>query len=188
MRALFGFGVAVVSSVRFSVILCVALSISSVPAAAQVGYGVPDQGNTTLGIDNGLLGKLGGAAVGALIGSQIGKGNGNLLATGAGGLLGFFAGGYLMDQLSPGTRDTIQGAETRALDAPVGRTIAWNSPDSPDTRGTITPVRAGRDQYGRECKEFEHVVIIDGRQETARGTTCRGDDGQWRLAAPETTR
>jgi len=186
------------SGIRFASVLClglsVALPLTSAPATAQVftqgGYGAPTQtapqsngGNTTFGIDNDLLGKLGGAAVGALAGSQIGKGSGNLLAIGAGGLLGYFAGGYLMEQLSPGSRDAAQSAETRALDAPVGQTIRWNSPDSENTGGTITPIRAGRDSAGRECKEFQHKVTIDGRQESATGTACRGDDGQWRLAA-----
>ncbi|OYD83071.1 RT0821/Lpp0805 family surface protein [Azospirillum brasilense] len=186
------------SGIRFASVLClglsVALPLTSAPAAAQVftqgGYGAPTQtnpqangNNTTFGIDNDLLGKLGGAAVGALAGSQIGKGTGNLLAIGAGGLLGYFAGGYLMEQLSPGSRDAAQSAETRALDAPVGQTIRWNSPDSANTGGTITPIRAGRDSAGRECKEFQHKVTIDGRQESATGTACRGDDGQWRLAA-----
>jgi len=186
------------SGIRFASVLClglsVALPLTSAPATAQVftqgGYGAPTQtapqpngGNTTFGIDNDLLGKLGGAAVGALAGSQIGKGSGNLLAIGAGGLLGYFAGGYLMEQLSPGSRNAAQSAETRALDAPVGQTIRWNSPDSANTGGTITPIRAGRDSAGRECKEFQHKVTIDGRQESATGTACRGDDGQWRLAA-----
>ncbi|MBK3732311.1 glycine zipper 2TM domain-containing protein [Azospirillum brasilense] len=191
------------SGIRFASVLClglsVALPLTAAPAAAQVftqgGYGAPTQtnpqggplgnggNNTTFGIDNDLLGKLGGAAVGALAGSQIGKGSGNLLAIGAGGLLGYFAGGYLMEQLSPGSRNAAQTAETRALDAPVGQTIRWNSPDSTNTSGTITPIRAGRDSAGRECKEFQHKVTIDGRQESATGTACRGDDGQWRLAA-----
>ncbi|WP_353861402.1 RT0821/Lpp0805 family surface protein [Azospirillum formosense] len=186
------------SGIRFASVLCLGLSaalpLTAAPAAAQVfsqgGYGAPTQtnpqasgGNTTFGIDNDLLGKLGGAAVGALAGSQIGKGSGNLLAIGAGGLLGYFAGGYLMEQLSPGSRNAAQTAETRALDAPVGQTIRWNSPDSTNTSGTITPIRAGRDSAGRECKEFQHKVTIDGRQESATGTACRGDDGQWRLAA-----
>lgn len=190
------------SGIRFASVLClglsVALPLTSAPATAQVfsqgGYGAPTQitpqaspqangGNTTFGIDNDLLGKLGGAAVGALAGSQIGKGTGNLLAIGAGGLLGYFAGGYLMEQLSPGSRNAAQSAETRALDAPVGQTIRWNSPDSANTGGSITPIRAGRDSAGRECKEFQHKVTIDGRQESATGTACRGDDGQWRLAA-----
>ena len=176
------------SSVRFAVVMCVGLSITSAPAVAQVGYSAPSQSNTTLGIDNGLLGQLGGAAVGALIGSQIGKGNGNLLAIGTGGLLGFFAGGYLMDQLSPSARSTVQSAEARALNAPIGQSIAWNSPDSSNTRGTITPVRAGRDQFGRECRDFEHDVFMEGRRETARGTACRGSDGQWQVLAPDTPR
>lgn len=179
-----------VSRVRLASVLCLGLSLISAPVMAQgYGYGAPNQSNmgqsnnTTLGIDNDLLGKLGGAAVGALVGSQIGKGTGNLLAIGAGGLLGYFAGGYLMDQMSPGSRNAVQTAEARALDAPVGQTIRWNSPDSSNTRGTITPIRAGRDQYGRECKEFQHTVTIDGRKEIANGTACRGDDGQWQIVA-----
>ena len=174
------------SRVRLASVLCLGLALLSAPVMAQsgYGYGAPSQNNnTTLGIDNDLLGKLGGAAAGALIGSQIGKGTGNLLAIGAGGLLGYFAGGYLMDQLSPGSRDAVQSAETRALNAPVGQTIRWNSPDSSNTSGTITPIRAGRDQYGRECKEFQHTVTIDGRQEVANGTACRDDAGQWKIVS-----
>ncbi|WP_448204643.1 RT0821/Lpp0805 family surface protein [Azospirillum sp. sgz302134] len=176
------------SRVRFVSVVCLGLSLVSAPAMAQfqtnTGTGIGNANpNTTFGIDNDLLGKLGGAAVGALAGSQIGKGTGNLLAIGAGGLLGYFAGGYLMDQLSPGSRDAVQSAESRALDAPVGQTIRWNSPDTSGTRGSITPIRAGRDQFGRECKEFQHKVTIDGRQEIATGTACRGEDGQWQLAA-----
>jgi Surface antigen len=178
-----------VSRARLVPVLCISLSLLSAPAMAQGGFtfGNPSQNNenTTFGIDNDLLGKLGGAAVGALAGSAIGKGTGNLLAIGAGGLLGYFAGGYLMDQLSPGSRTAVQSAETRALDAPVGQTIRWNSPDAANTHGTITPIRAGQDQYGRECKEFQHKVIIDGRQENASGTACRGSDGQWQLAAKQ---
>lgn len=187
------------SLVRMSTVVCLSLSLLSTPVLAQGNFGLgwPNQnsqgqndqnqsgGNQTFGIDNDLLGKLGGAAVGALVGSQIGKGTGNLLAIGAGGLLGYFAGGYLMDQLSPGSRDAVHTAESRALDAPVGKTIRWNSPDSSTTRGTITPIRAGRDQQGRECKEFQHKVFIDGRQETANGTACRGEDGQWKLVAQQ---
>ncbi|MBP2291502.1 RT0821/Lpp0805 family surface protein [Azospirillum rugosum] len=173
------------SRVRIATVVCLGLSLLSAPVLAQGNFGFPSQNdqNQTFGIDNDLLGKLGGAAVGALVGSQIGKGTGNLLAIGAGGLLGYFAGGYLMDQLSPGSRDAVQTAESRALDAPVGQTIRWNSPDSATTRGTITPIRAGHDQQGRECKEFQHKVFIDGRQETANGTACRGEDGQWKLVA-----
>ncbi len=183
-----------VFGVRMSTVVCLGLSLLSAPALAQGNFGLgwpnqnsqgQDSQNQTFGIDNDLLGKLGGAAVGALVGSQIGKGTGNLLAIGAGGLLGYFAGGYLMDQLSPGSRDAVHTAESRALDAPVGQTIRWNSPDSSTTRGSITPIRAGRDQQGRECKEFQHKVFIDGRQETANGTTCRGEDGQWKLVAQQ---
>ena len=62
----------------------------------------------------------------------------------------------------------------------------WGLSETGDiNRGTITPIRAGQDQYGRECKEFQHKVIIDGRQETANGTACRGSDGQWQLVAKQ---
>jgi surface antigen len=171
---------------RFAKTALLCLCLLSAPAAAQSQYGnpplgAPAQGGTTLGIDNDLLGRLGGAAVGAIVGSQFGKAEGNLLAIGAGGLLGYFAGGYLMDQLNPGAQGALGEAEARALDAPVGEAIAWETPGMPGTRGTVTPVRDGQDRAGNRCREFEHVVRIDGRQEVATGTACRDADGRWRV-------
>jgi hypothetical protein len=35
-----------------------------------------------------------------------------------------------------------------------------------------------------ECREFQQMVIIGGREEEAYGTSCRQADGSWHLAAP----
>ncbi len=37
------------------------------------------------------------------------------------------------------------------------------------------------DDRGRDCREFEQVIYVDGRRQTAVGTACRERDGSWRI-------
>lgn len=57
--------------------------------------------------------------------------------------------------------------------------VNWN-----DNRGRSNYVEA-RDWYaddnGRDCREFEQVIYVEGRRQTATGTACREDDGTWRI-------
>lgn len=74
-------------------------------------------------------------------------------------------------------------AETAYYDAfenadPYER-VSWN-----DRRGYTNYVEA-RDWYadsrGRDCREFEQVIYVDGRRQTAVGTACRERNGAWRI-------
>ena len=31
------------------------------------------------------------------------------------------------------------------------------------------------------CREYQHTVTIDGKQEKAYGTACRQPDGSWKI-------
>src|SRR5882724_12500329 len=123
------------------------------------------------------IGALGGAAVGGLIAEAAGGGGAAIAGAVLGGaLLGGFAGNAL-DQ-----RDKRLAAEAqqRALEsAPTGKPVAWTNPDTGHS-GTVTPVRTYQ-SAGTYCREYQHTVTIDGKQEKAYGTACRQPDGSWKI-------
>ena len=139
--------------------------------------------NGTSDITTGqAIGTAGGAAAGGLIGSQIGSGTGNLVATGAGVFIGALLGSHVGKSLDPADRNRAGGAFNQATTAPIGETVEWNNPDS-GNRGTVTPVREGRTNDGRLCREYRTTVYVEGQYEEGRGTACRNSDGTWEVVA-----
>ena len=126
------------------------------------------------------IGALGGAVIGGVLGSQVGGGSGQLWATGAGAVLGGLVGSEIGKSLDKADRMYLNRAAEQAQTAPVGRSISWNNPDS-GNRGTVTPVRDGRDGSNNYCREYETTVYIDGRAETGTGTACKQADGRWSI-------
>lgn len=126
------------------------------------------------------VGTGGGAILGGLAGAQVGKGRGQLWATGAGALLGALLGSEIGGSLDRADRMYAGEATERAYTAPVGQTIRWNNPQS-GNYGTITPVRDGRDQVGRYCREYSQTIYVGGRQQSAYGTACQAPDGSWQV-------
>lgn len=126
------------------------------------------------------VGGVGGAVAGGIIGSQIGSGSGRLWATGAGVLLGGLLGSEIGASLDNADRAAAAQAQRRAYDAPIGETVSWNNPDS-GNYGTYTPTREGQSSYGRYCREYEQMIYVDGRQETAVGQACQNPDGTWEI-------
>lgn len=122
---------------------------------------------------------LGGVG-GAVIGSQFGKGTGQIAATAAGTLLGAFLGSEIGSSLDKADQMQAERAHQNAMAAPVGETIRWNNPDSGHS-GTVTPVKDGRTDSGRYCREYKTTVMIDGREEAAYGQACQQPDGTWRV-------
>jgi surface antigen len=120
-----------------------------------------------------VLGGIGGAVAGA----QIGGGTGRLIATAAGGLLGAWLGSEIGARLDERDQMLAEEATYGALEQEQAST--WENPDS-GYSGTVTPVRT-YDRDGRVCREFEHVVHIEGRREVAHGTACRDADGRWEI-------
>ena len=115
-------------------------------------------------------GTLIGAAGGALAGSQFGDGKGRLAAVAAGTLIGAFIGNEVGKSLDKADEAHARQAERAAHNAPIGRTIQWQNPDSGHS-GTVTPVRAGTDtQSGAYCREYQTDMVKNGA--TGKSGAC----------------
>ena len=125
-----------------------------------------------------VLGGIGGA----VLGSQVGGGSGRLIATAVGTLAGAFIGNQIGAGLDKADQAAMVKAEQRAYDAPIGQTITWNNPDS-GNHGTVTPTRDGTAANGQYCREYQQTVVIDGKSQSAYGTSCRQPDGSWKIVS-----
>ena len=125
-----------------------------------------------------MIGAGTGAILGGLVGSKVGKGSGQLVGVGVGTLLGLMAGSEIGKSLDKADMAYAQQAEAKAYHAPIGQSISWNNPES-GNYGTITPVRDGRSNDGRYCREYKQAVFIDGKAETVTGRACENRDGTW---------
>ncbi len=128
------------------------------------------------------FGTIAGAVGGGLLGAQIGSGSGQLVGVAAGTLLGAFLGNEVGKSLDRADQTAMRQAETRAQAAPIGQTIQWQNPDS-GNYGTVTPTRQGTDTSGRNCREYQTTVTVGGQTETAFGTACQREDGQWEIVS-----
>ena len=119
-----------------------------------------------------------GAAIGALVGYQIDDGGagGILLGAAVGGLLGRVIGDY-MDEA-----DRAKLAKT--LDStPTGETTQWQN-EQTGNRFALTPTTDTYDRGEDQCRDFDQVVFIDGKQEVIQASACRrADDESWAVGA-----
>lgn len=140
-------------------------------ACAGNGYGPKQTGGAVIG-----------AAAGGLLGSKIGSGGGRLAATAAGTLVGLVIGSEVGASLDRIDRMYAARAQQAALETrPAGHSTTWVNPDSGNA-GSITPTRTYRSAAGGYCREYQHTVIIGGREERGYGRACRRPDGSWRIA------
>jgi hypothetical protein len=79
--------------------------------------------------------------------------------------------------LTPDDRQVYEAAYRRALAAPVGEGMAWNSGA---VAGTVTTTRDGW-AGERYCREFRQDVIIGGARQEAYGTACQTSNGDWQI-------
>ena len=130
---------------------------------------------------NEVGGTLMGAALGGLIGSQMGgRGDGRLAMTAAGTLLGAYVGNSIGRRMDDEDRRRMRDAESRAYSGPLNQPIVWNNPRSGNS-GTVTPLRDGRSNSGKYCREFQSEVTVGGEHQNAHGTACQEPDGSWRI-------
>ncbi len=131
------------------------------------------------------IGTLGGAAAGGLAGAQIGKGSGQLAATAIGVLLGGFLGSEVGKSLDKADQAYAAQTTGQALEQNrVGQQSSWSNPDSGNT-GSVTPTRTSYDDSGRPCREYQQTVTIGGKTQTAYGTACRDENGDWQIVSQE---
>jgi surface antigen len=148
----------------------VALTAAALLLSACIIPEAPKQGAGT------LLGAVGGA----LTGANVGKGRGRLVAVAAGTVMGAFLGGEIGRSLDPADRISIAKAQQHAHFVPVGETIQWSNPES-GNHGEIRPIREGRSNGGRYCREYHNSVVINGQSQQAYGVACRQPDGSWQV-------
>jgi surface antigen len=126
-------------------------------------------------------GTLIGAGLGALAGSQIGSGKGQLAAVAIGALAGAWAGSEIGASLDKADKMYAQRTAQDSLEySPSGQAKAWRNPDSGHS-GSVTPTSTYRTADGRNCREFESTIYVDGKQETGKGRACRAADGTWQI-------
>jgi len=128
--------------------------------------------------NNAQTGTAIGAVAGGIIGNQVGDGFGRAVATATGAFVGGIVGHAIGKSMDDQDRYFAQEAEFAALErGRSGEPVEWRNPDS-GLYGRVTPRRTFEDR-GRDCREFEHTVYIDGLPETMVGTACRNGDGTW---------
>jgi len=126
------------------------------------------------------VGAAGGAILVGILGSKIGDGSGQLWATGIGVLIGGLVGSEVGRSLDKADIAYANRANTQAHSAPVGETISWNNPETGNS-GTVTPVRDGKSESGRYCREYQQTIYVGGQQETGYGIACEQQDGSWQI-------
>ena len=128
-----------------------------------------------------ILGNIFGAGIGGLLGSQIGGGKGQLAAVAAGALAGAYFGGGIGESLDRADKLFMdQNAEQGLEYAKTGVTTQWSNPDSGNS-GTFKPTKTYHAKSGKNCREFESTVFIEGKREVATGQACREADGTWKI-------
>lgn len=126
------------------------------------------------------MGQVSGGVIGGVLGSQVGKGRGQVVATGAGVLLGAMIGGNIGKQLDERDRLLHNQALTKSYSAPLNKPITWENSNTGHS-GSVTPIRQGRMEDNRVCREFEQTIRVDGQQEAAIGTACQNPNGTWEI-------
>lgn len=128
-----------------------------------------------------FFGTVLGAISGGVIGAQIGSGSGRAAAIAGGILLGSLVGNTIGRQLDVYDRRLAYQSTQYALESMrSGSAVEWRGPGS-GAFGTVVPRPAFQNQLGQYCREFQETVVIGGQQQSAYGTACRQDDGQWRI-------
>ncbi len=129
------------------------------------------------------IGGAGGAAAGGLLAAVAGA---SPLGLAAGVILGGLAGGAIGNMLDNNDKDAALKAQQQSLENNTsGQATAWNNPDSGNS-GSYTPTNTYQTQDGKDCRDFQQTITIDGKKETATGSACRMANGTWQVHNPPT--
>jgi surface antigen len=87
-------------------------------------------------------------------------------------------GGRFGAALDDDDRTRAYEAQMQALDnGSAGAPVGWRNEDS-GRYGTVVPGPTYQ-RNAMSCRQFTHTVFIDAKPQVARGTACRGQDGNW---------
>lgn len=133
------------------------------------------------GREGETIGTVAGGALGALLGSQIGGGKGQLAAVAIGAIAGAWGGSELGKKMDEEDKVYAQRTAQDAMEYnKAGQTSSWRNPDSGNS-GTVKPTQTYENAAGKDCREFETSIFVDGEQEKGIGTACRQPDGSWQI-------
>lgn len=128
-----------------------------------------------------VVGSIGGVVVGALLGAQVGSGSGQIIATVVSDAAGGYLGKHLGKKLDERDRRAAQQAAHDSMEHnPDGVSSKWQNPNTGHS-GTVRPTYTYYDSADRPCRDFTHVMSVDGQEETVKGTACRNASGQWEV-------
>lgn len=132
------------------------------------------------GQEKQTIGTVVGAGLGALVGSQIGSGKGQLVGVAVGALAGGWLGSEAGKSLDEADKINAQQTAQNALEYnKSGQTSVWRNPDSGNS-GSYTPTNTEK-KNGKDCREFDSTITIDGDTKPSKGRACRELDGTWRI-------
>lgn len=85
----------------------------------------------------------------------------------------------LGDKLDTADRRLIAETTQAALEQEkIGTSRNWDNPAT-GHRGSVTPFRTYQDRAGRDCREFQQTIAVDGETTVVRDAACRGASGAW---------
>ena len=151
-------------------VLMVALTGAAL-AACTSASGPQHVGSTLVGPDaSAAAGNTAGAPAGT-------RAAGAASNAAIGSMLGNRIGAAMDDE----DKRRAYAAQIQALESgPSGAPVAWRNPDS-GRYGSIVPGPAS-EQNGMSCRQYTHTIYLEGKPQTARGSACRGPDGNWQPA------
>lgn len=128
------------------------------------------------------FGTLAGAGLGAWAGSSIdNNGSGGVIAVAAGTLIGGLIGNQIGKGLDKVDRQEAGRTQNNGLEyGKSGESRQWYNPDS-GNGGSFTPEPAYQNKSGQYCREYQQVITVGGKNETAYGKACRQADGAWKV-------
>jgi surface antigen len=139
-------------------------------------------------IASGTLAACTGAQVGALFGGAAGGAlcsgvspgtNVQIIAIVGCTLVGAWIGANIGAQLDQQSQNLALQAQADALAAPQGTTVGWSHPPSGQSGQVTTVLVAAPQGYQGPCKQYTHIIYIDGQPQAASGVACPNPDGTW---------
>lgn len=143
-----------------------ALLLIAVLAAPMVACQTKQQGG---GVVGGVLG--------GVLGSNVGGGHGNTAAIIAGTILGAYVGSEMGRYMDESDERKARSALEYNRD---NQSSSWHNPNTGADVST-TPTRTYQSANSENCREYQTVVTVNGKQEKAYGNACRQPDGSWKV-------
>lgn len=127
------------------------------------------------------IGGVAGGILGGILGSKVGGGSGRDSAMILGATLGAMWGSDIARGMTD--VDKIFQERTTADNLEYGKPgeqSSWSNPDSGNS-GSVSSGETYQNAEGRDCRQFETTVIVEGEEREATGTACRTTGGEWEV-------